>query len=139
MSAPKRRILIVDDDKSVIGYLERLLQMLGYTVDTCVNGAEGLAKAADPAFELIVSDLSMPGEPSGMDLIRALRKQRPDCPLVVISGFPSQDRLDECREIGVTEFLTKPFEISFIKNVLKNAFDNSTGSAPREPVAEGKE
>lgn len=118
-----KRILIIDDDPSVIGYLKRLLQTLGYTVETCDNGAEGLRQASSPSFDLVISDLNMPGDPSQMDLIRQLRDVNPDRPLVVVSGYPTQDRLDECREIGVTEFLTKPFEMSFIKNVLRQLFE----------------
>ncbi len=136
MSTPKR-ILIIDDEEGVVSYLERLLRMLGYAVDSANNGAAGLEKAADPEIALIISDMYMPGEPSQMDLIRQLREQRADCPLVVISGYPSEDRLDACRALGVTEFLTKPFEISFIKNILARLFDDASRATPREPVSGG--
>ncbi len=133
MSEPKR-ILIIEDDSRVAGYLSRLLKMLGYHADVCDNGADGLQKAQDDSYELIISDLNMPGEISQMDLIRRLREVRPKCPLVVISGYPSQERLDSCRELGVTEFLTKPFEVSFIKNILDNMFKNNEAADPAEGI-----
>ncbi len=137
MSEPKR-ILIIEDDSRVAGYLLRLLKMLGYHADVCDNGADGLQKAQDASYELIISDLNMPGEISQMDLIRRLREVRAECPLVVISGYPSQDRLDSCRELGVTEFLTKPFEISFIKNILDNLFNkNEAADSTEGTTSEG--
>jgi DNA-binding NtrC family response regulator len=120
-----KRILIIEDDPSVTAYLSRLLLTIGYEVETADNGAQGLERAASDDISLIISDLCMPGEPSKMDLIRKLRELRPHIPLVVISGYPTQDRLEACREIGVTEFLTKPFEISFIRTVLKRTLESS--------------
>lgn len=112
------KILIIDDDPGVVSYLKRLLERLGHETDAANDGAAGLERAKDASFELIVSDLYMPGEPSRLDLIREIRTARPDCPLIVVSGYPSEDRLDECRQLGVAEFLTKPFEVSFIRSVL---------------------
>lgn len=119
------KILVIDDDPGVLAYLSRLLESLGHQAVTANSGAEGLAKAADPTFQLILSDLAMPGEPSKMELIKQLRQMRPDCPLVVISGYPTPERLAECSELGVTEFLTKPFEINFIKGILSRLFPDT--------------
>ncbi len=118
----RKRVLIIDDEPSVLHYLERLLRRLGYAVETTNNGAEALEKACDPDIALIISDMFMPGKISQLELIRRLRESRSDCPLVVITGHPSQDIVNECRNMGVNEFLTKPFELSFIKNVLHKLF-----------------
>ncbi len=114
----RKRVLIIDDEPSVLDYLERLLQRLGYEVECTDNGADGLKRAANPGIDLIISDMFMPGDPCQLELIRRLRECRSDCPLVVITGHPSADIMQDCRQIGVNEFLTKPFELSFIKNVL---------------------
>ena len=114
-----KRILVIDDDPSVCTYLSRLLTTLGYEVVTTETGKEGLKHVKDPTIDLVISDLYMPGEPNKLELIRKLRESRPEIPLVVISGYPSQDRLDACQELGVTEFLTKPFEISFIRQTIQ--------------------
>ncbi len=124
----RTRILVVDDEPCVLNYLERLLNRLGYAAECTGNGAEGLEKAADPSIELIISDMFMPGNPSQLELIQRLREIRSDCPLVVISGHPSEEIMEKCRAIGVNEFLTKPFELSFIKNVLNKLLtDQVTG------------
>lgn len=126
------KILIVDDDGGVRIYLSRLLDRLGYQVVEAENGASGLAKMADPAIDAVLTDLNLPGEPNQMELVRQMRALRPACPIVVISGYPSKDRLDECNTLGVNEFLTKPFELNFIKQVLKRILDGGDGAHPKD-------
>lgn len=115
----EKKILVIDDEPGILRYFDRLLTGLGYAVLTGDNSQAGCELAKDPCVSLIISDLNMPGEPSKMDLIRKLRELRPDCPVVVVSGYPTPERLQACEELGVAEFLTKPFEISFITSVLK--------------------
>lgn len=123
------KVLVLDDDPGVMSYLKRVLATLGHEFVGATNGSEGITKAADPAINLIVSDLNMPGEPNRIELIRQLRQLRPDCPLVIVSGYASQQSLvDECRALGITEFLTKPFEIGFIKDILNKTL--GPGKAP---------
>ena len=116
------KVLIVDDDPGVVSYLSRVLTLAGHEVVEASDGQAGLAAAADPTVKLIISDLSMPGGLSGVEFIRMLRDARPDCPVVVISGYPSEASLSECREMGVTDFLTKPFEMGFIRGLLDRFF-----------------
>lgn len=123
------KVLIVDDDPGVVSYLSRVLTVAGHEVAEAVDGQTGLAAASDLQVKLIISDLSMPGLLSGVDFIRKLRESRPDCPVVVISGFPSESCLAQCREMGVTDFLTKPFEMGFIRGLLDRFFPPA-GKAP---------
>ncbi len=116
------KVLIVDDDPGVVAYLSRVLTLAEHSVVKAVDGETGLAAAADPEIKLIVSDLNMPGDLSGVDFIRKIRQERPDCPVVVVSGYPSETSLAQCREMGVTDFLTKPFELGFIRGLLDRFF-----------------
>lgn len=112
------KILIIDDDAEVRRYLQRVIELAGHEAMMAEEGAEGLRLAADPGIQLILTDLNMPGEVSEMELIRQLKALRPECPIVVCSGYPTQERLDECETLGIRDFLTKPFEVSFARAVL---------------------
>ncbi|MFO7534829.1 MAG: response regulator [Kiritimatiellia bacterium] len=114
-----RKILVIDDDSIIRSYFERLLTRLGYTVSLAANGAEGLIACENPEIDLIISDLFMPGAPFGIELIRQFREKRPTCPIVVISGEGGMKIVQDCAALGVTEFLTKPFEMGFIRDVLQ--------------------
>jgi len=67
----------------------------------------------------------MPGEINNIDHIRKLRDICPHTPLVVISGYPTEETVEECEQLGVQDFLTKPFELSYISSVLERLVPNS--------------
>lgn len=116
-----RNILVIDDDEGIRKYFKIFLESMGYTVELAETGDAGYARAVDPAVDLVITDLTIPGNPSGMELVKALRAQRPNCPVVVASGHPTGDRLKLAKELGV-EFLTKPFELPFIRKILERQF-----------------
>ncbi|MCB1070648.1 MAG: response regulator [Kiritimatiellae bacterium] len=120
------KILVIDDEELIRNYFRHLLRSLNYDVMVAPNSVDGCRLAADPSVNLIISDLNMEGELSDVDLIRELRRLRPDIPLVVISGYPTHERLQECEKLGVSEFITKPFELTFIASVLKRLLDEAT-------------
>ncbi|MDZ4197938.1 MAG: response regulator [Kiritimatiellia bacterium] len=125
------KILVIDDEPTMLSYLTRILKMLNHEVVTADNSAAGCEKAADPGLQVIISDLSMPGELSDLALIRRLREIQPDCPIVVVSGYPTAGRLEECQKLGVRDFLTKPFELTFVSAVLKRLLEG--GAEKKEP------
>jgi DNA-binding NtrC family response regulator len=112
------RILLIDDEEGIQRYLTRMLNGMGHEVLVAGNGTIGSQMALDPTVELILTDLAMPGTPSGMELVQKIRADRPECPVVVVSGYPTAERLKECNELGINDFLTKPFEISFVRGVI---------------------
>jgi len=85
-------------------------------------------KAKNPDVDMIISDLCMPGDLVELELIKALKEARPDIPLVVISGYPSGEFLAECESIGVADFLTKPFELSFIASIVRRLLTPAEGA-----------
>lgn len=131
------KILVIDDEPSMLRYLVRLLETLGHETVAADNSPDGCEKARDPGVRLIISDLAMPGEISDIALIRRLREIRPECPLVVVSGFPTSERLEECQKLGVRDFLTKPFELTFVDAVLKRLLGGGAG-APEEAAESGE-
>lgn len=112
------KLLLIDDDGSIRDYFCALARHMGHELVTAADGCEGMSCVCDESVTLILTDLNMPGEPSGMDLVRAIRERRPDCPVVVVSGHPSEERLERCRELGIDEFLAKPFELAQIRAML---------------------
>jgi DNA-binding NtrC family response regulator len=116
------KVLLIEDDQGVRTYITRIIEKAGHEVATAEEGGRGYELAADKSVEMILTDLSMPGEPSEMDLVRKLRALRPDCPTVICSAYPTHERLSECEALGITDFLTKPFEVTFIRSLLDRIF-----------------
>lgn len=93
MPEPKRgcrRILIVDDEPTIVEFVDRVLRGAGYETATAMGGAEAVRTAASSSpFDLIVADVNMP-EMSGPDMVSRLRKQQPDVPVLYLTGFNDQ-------------------------------------------------
>ena len=102
------RILVIDDDEGVRESMQRMLRSAGYTVQTAATGEEGLAMAGSGAFDVILSDMRMPGI-SGVDVLRRLRDQRVDSSFIIMTGFGTVDTAVESMKLGAVDFVQKPF------------------------------
>ncbi len=106
---PVSRILYVDDDDSMVFLVRRFLERNGYQVHTCetpMDALQALAAGAD-RFDLCITDHNMPGM-SGLDLAAAMQAQGYRLPVVIASGFISEELRTRSAEIGVAELLHKP-------------------------------
>jgi two-component system, NtrC family, response regulator HydG len=102
------RILVIDDDQAVRESMTRMLRGAGYTVETAESGEEGVAAARGNAFDVILSDLRMPGI-SGLDVLKRLRDHRVDSAFIVMTGFGTVDTAVEAMKLGAVDFVQKPF------------------------------
>jgi two-component system, NtrC family, response regulator HydG len=102
------RILIIDDDDAVRNTLERTLRGAGHTVQAAASGDEGFELARGGAFDVVLSDLQMPGL-SGLDVLRKLREARVDSTFIILTGFGTLDTAIEALRLGAVDFLQKPF------------------------------
>jgi DNA-binding NtrC family response regulator len=130
------KILVIDDEPVILKYLKTILAELGYDAVTACDGITGCNEIQNPEIKLIVSDLNMPGEIAGMDLVKKLRALRPDCPIVILTGYPTGDRNKEAEELNV-EFLTKPFEIPFLATLLKRLLPLDAQQSQQVSTADG--
>ncbi len=110
MTACGERVAIVDDEDVMITVANAVLQRLGYTTVTFTSAGKFMkAFAAAPGkFDLIVTDVVMPGI-SGVQLVRTLRDQGHDVPILLMTGFSVQTRLEPVANAGRTSFVRKPF------------------------------
>uniref|UniRef100_A0A831U1C0 Sigma-54-dependent Fis family transcriptional regulator n=1 Tax=Geobacter metallireducens TaxID=28232 RepID=A0A831U1C0_GEOME len=101
------RILIVEDDNTFRGFLKTILAAEGYEVTEARDGDEALALLVRASFDLVISDLKMPGL-SGIDLFRACREEGSPPPFILITAFGTIEEAVAAVKEGVTDFLTKP-------------------------------
>jgi CheY-like chemotaxis protein len=105
----KPRALVVDDAPDVVEMLAMLLRYSGYYVITASSASEALGTAQGGTFDVVVSDIGMPGM-NGYELAKALRTL-PDylsVPMIALTGFAMYDDRDRALEAGFNAFLTKP-------------------------------
>jgi len=116
------RILIVDDNREIRTILEEYLREEGYTAQGAGDGSEALAKHGESAFDLIITDLNMPGM-TGMELIKAISKEESTTEFIIITGYASLDSAIEAVKAGAFDYIVKPFRIEELRVVIKNARD----------------
>ena len=102
------RILVIDDDPGVRESMSRMLRGAGHTVQDAATGDEGFDLARGDAFDVILSDMRMPGL-SGLDVLRKLREVRVDASFIVMTGFGTVDSAVEAMKLGAVDFVQKPF------------------------------
>jgi DNA-binding NtrC family response regulator len=115
-------ILIVDDNREIRSILEEYLREEGYLAQGAADGKEALEKYAETPFDLIITDLNMPGM-TGIELIREIAKGDNTTEFIIITGYASLDSAIESVKAGAFDYLVKPFRIEELKVVIKNARD----------------
>jgi len=103
LHAPRGRVLVVDDDDQVRRLTERMLRHAGYDVTAAASGPDALAVARDTPFDILLTDMVMPGM-SGRDLARELGREHPDTRIIFMSGY------HHGTPIHGWQFLSKPFD-----------------------------
>lgn len=127
-------ILVVDDELSMREFFTILLEKEGYDVATAGNGDEALALLADRHFELVISDIRMPGM-GGLSLLEKIKETQSDTPVILITAFASPEDAVSAMKCGAFDYITKPFKVDEMLNIIKSATKRTAGSAPT-PEAE---
>lgn len=113
-------ILVVDDEPIVLRSCELVLKAEGYSVEKASSGKDAVLKMEQNIYDLVLTDLKMP-EMDGITLIRWLKQKRPDTGIVIITGYPSQDTIKEALELGIIDYVPKPFTPAVLIDVTNRA------------------
>jgi two-component system OmpR family response regulator len=103
------RILVVEDDKDVAGFIVKGLREAGHVVEHAANGRDGLFMAASEQFDAIVLDRMLPGGVDGLRLLETLRSQGNNTPVLFLSAMAQVDDRVRGLKAGGDDYLTKPF------------------------------
>jgi DNA-binding NtrC family response regulator len=103
----RRRVLVVDDDESLRRVTQVQLEQAGYEVRVASDGDTGIAMLQESGYDLVLTDLKMPGM-SGLDLLRRVRTEYPDVVVIMITAFGSVDTAVEAMKAGAYDYITKP-------------------------------
>lgn len=102
------RLLIVDDDAIVVRSCRRVLEAEGMEVHTADSVEKGLQLLADADFDLMLTDIKMPGR-DGFEMIAHARRQRPALPILMMSGYSTAETIANGRRLGADNHIAKPF------------------------------
>jgi DNA-binding NarL/FixJ family response regulator len=139
MSPSPARILLVDDEEALLQTLARAARSRGYEIDTAPDGGQAWERLGAGRFDLVVTDLVMPGM-GGLELMERIGAAGLATRMVVITGFATLDAAVECLRKGATDFLVKPFPVEEFLGSLERALNRGAppgnGSPAWESVAD---
>jgi DNA-binding NtrC family response regulator len=124
------KILLVDDNPKHLQNVARFLRSEGYHVDEAVDGNDAAQHLEIGSYDLVVSDLVMPGS-SGLRLLEKKRRFAPDTPALIMSSFPDIN-LPELMEAGAVDFIAKPLELDQLLLKVKRALEERYAEAAAE-------
>ncbi|MFQ5513072.1 MAG: sigma-54-dependent transcriptional regulator [Myxococcota bacterium] len=116
------RILVVDDERSMLEFLEILLQRDGHNVTCCAAADEALVALENDEFDILISDIRMPGM-SGLELLDRVRELSPETLVVLITAHGSTESAVEAMKSGAYDYLTKPCSVDEIRLVVQKALE----------------
>lgn len=131
MKDEKRPVLVVDDDEAVCQLLVRAFGRHGFDVITARSGSEALAVLEWERPGLIVTELVLP-DVSGVELLRRFSGLNGTAPVVVLTAHGTPEQIREALQLGVSEFLGKPFELDRLLSIASGILD---ADVPRRTVA----
>ncbi len=116
----EKKILIIDDSESIREILKALLEKEGYSITLAINGLEGIMKADENNFDLIMTDLHMP-ELDGIGFISSIRQREAYqyIPILILTTETQQEEKNRAKEAGATGWIIKPFMPSKIISIVK--------------------
>ncbi len=123
LSQSKPKVLVVDDDSSLREFLEIFLAKEGYKVDSAASGEEAVKKVEKGGYSLVITDVRMPGM-DGVELLKGIKALDPGLPVVLITAFASLDAAVVAMKEGAWDYLTKPFRIEELREVIENAISS---------------
>ena len=116
----KQKILLVDDENSILTLFGEVLEREGYGVTLAESGEKGIEKFKADAFDVVISDLYMPGI-SGIDFLEEVRRLDNKIPFIIITGYGSVETTIDALKKGAFDYITKPINMDEISPILKKA------------------
>jgi DNA-binding NtrC family response regulator len=112
------KVLIIDDEKVVRQVLSEFLLALGYQTEQLADGNSSLDAIQNPEYSVIFTDIRMPGI-DGINLTRKVSEQRPEVPVIIVTGHGSAETCEEAIAAGAFDFLRKPFHFQQIADIMQ--------------------
>ena len=104
------RILVIEDERTLAGFIEQSLRAEGHAVTVCHDGESGEATALTGDYALVLLDLTLPGK-DGIEVLGSIRARMPELPVIVLTARAAVEQRVEGLDRGANDYVTKPFSL----------------------------
>jgi len=116
-----KRILVIDDELQILVFLEDLFRTEGWQVHTADSGSSGIERLEQNRFDIVLTDLKMPG-PDGIEVLRTAKKLQADTEVIMMTGYGTVDSAIEAMRAGAFHYLAKPFKAEEVLHLVDKAY-----------------
>ncbi len=134
----KRKVLVVDDDNSMRLAIAESLEICGYQVSAADNGEEALSLFKINRFDLVITDMRMPGM-TGMEVLRNVKEHSAQTPVILITAYGTVSTAVEAMKAGAAEFIMKPFSLEDLESAVAHALAITGHRPEHSPMPIGPE
>ncbi len=124
MSPTHARLLVVDDEPSMLDMLTLLFADEGYAVETARSAEEARRVLAQGGLDLVLCDIMMP-DGNGLDLLREIKASNPEAPVVMMTAYTSTKSAIDAMKLGAFDYISKPFDVDELKIVIQKALERA--------------
>jgi len=121
----EKKVLVVDDEAIICLNLEKIIKAEGNNAISAQSGKEALELLNQNDFDLIFLDLALP-DISGVDILRTVKQKNPDQPVIIITGFPESELMDQALSLSPLSVIKKPFKKEQIQKLMKRIFSSTS-------------
>ena len=134
----KQKALVIDDEQVVLDSVSKILTDENYEVDVSLSGREGLNRAIQKEYDIVLTDIRMP-DIGGMRVLRDIKRANPSLPVVMITGYASIQSSVQAMKLGAADYIEKPFTPDQLINAVASALDVAATKPPEEQALIHKE
>jgi len=116
------KVLVVDDEQSLRDFLAIMLKKEGHDVVTAINGTDALVAVQAEIFDLVISDMKMPGV-DGIGVLKAIKEISPETVVIMVTAFATAETAVEAMKLGASDYIIKPFKVDELKLVINNSLE----------------
>lgn len=116
------RVLVVDDEPVVRDLFKRAMKVMGHEVVCVEDGHKAIEKVKEDSFNIVFLDMVMPGM-DGLQTFKGMRELSPELPVVMMTGFSVEEKMEEALKLGAFDCLYKPFDIAKGREVIQKKAD----------------
>jgi DNA-binding NtrC family response regulator len=117
-----KKMLVIDDEPAIREGVRRILESQSFQVETFANGQAAIDRIKEESFDLVITDLKMPGV-SGMDVLKSIKEIQPDLPVIFITGYSTVENAVEVMKLGAVDYIAKPFTPEDMLKTIKVALE----------------
>ena len=129
------KIVIIDDEASILELMSKLCRSVGHSVTPCLTGADGLAAVRSESPDLVIVDLRI-GDVNGLDLVKTCRVEAPQANVIMVTGHGSVETAVEAMRLGAFDYLTKPFDLGDLIKTVNHALVKTSVPGAAAPTTQ---